>query len=329
MHFEPGTRVDRFEILESLGEGAYAESYKARDTANDRVVVLKAFNPDLFADPHNFQRFRREAEIVGRLDHPNVLRSLDDQQHRTEPYLILEYVEGENLRQHAVALGRPVPVETALAWGRQLVDALAYLHSRGIVHRDLKPENVLATPDGTLRITDFGTASLDGAKRLTWRHMSESLGTPDYMSPEQVKGNRGDARSDLYAWGVLMYEVLTGHVPFHGDNWLATMAAHLQADPKPIRKYRPEVTPQLEAVVLRAMRRYPEHRYQTAEELRHDLEHLDDLDPDAFDLSPEEPMGGMAAAADSAKRLWAFVALVAVSCIGIVAIIVTLTIVLR
>jgi serine/threonine-protein kinase len=329
MHLEPGTRVDRYEILESLGEGAYAESYKARDTESGRLVVLKAFNPQLFADPHNFQRFRREAEIVGRLDHPNVLRSLDDRRHRTEPYLVLEYIEGENLRRYAATLGKAVPVETALDWGRQLADALVYLHQHGIVHRDLKPENVLVTEDGTLRIMDFGTASLDGAKRLTWRHMSESLGTPDYMSPEQIKGNRGDARSDLYAWGVLMYEVLTGTVPFHGDNWMATMAAHLTADPKPIRSYRPEVSPELEAVVLRAMRRYPEHRYQSAEELRHDLDHLDELDLDTFDLSPEEPIGGMAAAADSTKRLWAFVGLVAVTFIGIVAVIVTLTIVLR
>jgi serine/threonine-protein kinase len=328
MRFAPGSHVDEFEIVEELGEGAYAETYKARDTDTDRVVVLKMINPQLFADPHNFARFRREAKIVAKLDHPNVLKSLDDERNRTEPYLVLEYIDGDNLRRYANTLGGPVPLQTALDWGRQLADALVYLHSHGIVHRDLKPENVLITADGTLRLMDFGTALLDGAKRLTWRHFSESLGTPDYMSPEQIKGNRGDARSDIYAWGVLMYEVLTGRVPFGGDNWMATMAAHLQVDPKPVRTYRKEVSPQLDAVVLKAMRRYPEHRYQSAEELLRDLEHLDELDPASFDLSPEPPMGGMAAI-DSAKRLWAFVGLVAVSFIGIVAIIITLSVVLR
>ncbi len=329
MRFAPGSHVDQYEIIEELGQGAYAETYKARDCKTGNVVVLKLMNPQLIADPQNFQRFRREAKIVSDLDHPNVLKSLDTAAHRTEPYLVLEYVEGENLRQFARTLGGPVPIPMAIDWGRQLADALVYLHSHGIVHRDLKPENVLITAEGTLRITDFGTALLDGAKRLTWRHLSESLGTPDYMSPEQIKGNRGDARSDIYAWGVLMYEVLTGRVPFGGDNWMATMAAHLQADPKPIRDYRTDVPPQVEAVVLKAMRRYPEHRYQNATELLDDLEHLDKLDLASFDLAPEEPMGGMAAAMESTKRLWAFVALVAVSFLGLVAVIITLSVVLR
>jgi len=328
MRFPPGSHVDQFEIVEELGEGAYAETYKARDTTTGGVVVLKLMNPNLVADPHNFQRFRREAKIVAELNHPNVLKSLDEERHRTEPYLVLEYVEGQNLREYAGTLGGPVPIATAIDWGRQLADALVYLHAHGIVHRDLKPENVLIAADGTLRITDFGTALLDGAKRLTWRHLSESLGTPDYMSPEQIKGDRGDARSDIYAWGVLMYEVLTGRVPFSGDNWMATMAAHLQQDPKPLRSSRKDVPPALEAVVLKAMRRYPEHRYQTAEELRADLARLDELDPATFDLATEAPMGGMAAT-ESTQRLWAFVALVAVSFLGIVAVIITLSVVLR
>ena len=328
MRLSPGTLVDRYEILEELGEGAYAETYKARDTRDGRVVVLKAFNPNLFADPHTFQRFRREAQIVTRLDHPNVVRSLDDEANRTEPYLILEYIEGDNLRHYGGSLGHAVPIDTAIDWGRQLAAALEYLHERGIVHRDLKPENVIISRDGQLRIMDFGTAMLDGAKRLTWRHLSESLGTPDYMSPEQIKGERGDARSDLYAWGVLMYEVLTGRPPFQGDNWMATMAGHLQADPKPLRSHRKDVPPALEAVVLKAMRRYPEHRYQSAAELLRDLDHLDEVDPASFDLSPELPMGGMAAA-ESAKRLWAYIALIAVSFIGVCAVIITLSMVLK
>jgi serine/threonine protein kinase len=328
MRYQPGTRIDRYEILEELGEGAYAETYKALDTTTATPVVLKCLNPNLFADPHNFQRFRREAEIVSRLDHPNVLRSLDNHANRTEPYLVLEYVDGENLRQRIRDLHRPVPIELARNWAHQLADALTYLHAHGIVHRDLKPENVIVAEDGTLRLMDFGTALLEGAKRLTWRHLGESLGTPDYMSPEQIKGNRGDVRSDVYGWGVLMYEVLTGRVPFGGDNWMATMAAHLQADPKPIRQLRADVPAPLEAVVLKAMRRYPEHRYQSAQELVDDLDHLDTLDLSAFDLTPEEPMGGMAAMESPAKRLWAIVALVTVSFVGVIAVIITLAYVL-
>jgi len=320
MRHEPGSRIDRFEIVEELGEGAYAESYRAVDTESGTDVVLKCLNPNLFADPHNFQRFRREAEIVSRLDHPNVLRSLDDHANRAEPYLVLEYVDGQNLRRKIGELHQRVPIDLATDWGRQLASALDYLHANGIVHRDLKPENVIVAGDGQLRLMDFGTALLDGARRLTWRHTGESIGTPDYMSPEQIKGTRGDDRSDVYGWGVLMYEVLTGRVPFEGDNWMATMAAHLQADPKPIRQRRPDVPPALEAVVLKAMRRYPEHRYQSAREIVLDLDRLDALDVATFDLSPEEPMGGLAAS-QSTKRLWALVALVAVTFIGIVAVI--------
>src|SRR5262249_44496960 len=145
------------------------------------------------------------------------------------------------------------------------------LHRQEIVHRDLKPENVLVAADGRLKIADFGTAMIRGARRLTWRHLSESLGTPDYMSPEQIQGERGDARSDIYAWGVMMYEFLTGGVPFEGDNWMAVMQGHLQRTPVRIRTRRPEAPAALEGIVLTAMRRQPENRYQSAEDLLADL----------------------------------------------------------
>src|SRR5947209_4908833 len=146
-------------------------------------------------------------------------------------------------------------------------------------------------PDDRLKVADFGTAMLAGARRLTWKHLSESLGTPDYMSPEQVQGERGDARSDVYAWGIMMYEMLTGQVPFEGDNYLAVMAGHMQKTPVRIRSRRADVPPQLEAVVLHAMRRLPENRYQSADDVVADLDRLDTLDPLAYDLSPEAPLG--------------------------------------
>jgi serine/threonine-protein kinase len=283
MRLKAGDRLDRFEIVEPLGEGAYAETYKARDTKTGELVLLKSPNPLLFADPAIHQRFMRESEIARHLNHPGVQRSVDLGENRSEPYLALEYIEGDNLRRWLRKHKLPLPIPLAVQWGTELAEALSYLHQHKIVHRDLKPENVIVTKrdegkgdegDGHLKIIDFGTALLTGARRLTWRHLTEALGTPDYMSPEQIQGERGDPRSDIYSWGIMMYEFLTGRVPFEGDNWLAVMAGHLQRHPKPIREQRLDVPPELEAIVLTAMRRYPENRYQSAEELLADLRAL-------------------------------------------------------
>ena len=361
MRHQPGEQVDRFEVVAPLGEGAYAEVYKAVDTATGGLVVLKMPNPNLFADPGLFQRYRREADIARQLDHPGVQRGVDGGQNRSEPYLVLEYIDGTNLRTTMRAAGTLIAVDTALDWGRQLAAALAYLHAHGIVHRDLKPENVLVTTDGRLKVADFGTAMLEGARRLTWKHLSDGLGTPDYMSPEQIQGERGDARSDVYAWGIMMYEFLTGRVPFRGDNFMAVMAGHLGENPQPPRQLRPEVPPDLEAVVLHAMRRYPANRYQSADALVADLDRLvapnrvgtDRVGADpagsgsagwspttyrttgpttsgaiSYDRTPEPSMGGMAAV-NSEKRLWAMAGLIAVSFVGVVVIIITLSVVLR
>src|SRR6201999_3302707 len=148
-----------------------------------------------------------------------------------------------------------------------------------------KPENLIIDTDGHLKLLDFGTALMDGAKRLTWKHLTDAVGTPDYMSPEQIQGERGDQRSDIYAWGTMMYELLTGAVPFGGDNWMAAMAAHLAKAPDSIHQKNHDVSPALEAVVLKAMRRYPDNRYRNAADLLADLDRLDQLDPTSFDLS--------------------------------------------
>ena len=325
---QPGQMLDQYEIIEQIGAGAYAEVYKARDTKTGKTVMLKCPNPLLFADPKLYQRFMREAEIARHLDHPLVQHSLDLGHNRSEPYMVLEYVEGQNLRRRIREFTGPIPIDVAINWGKQLASVLAYLHKNGVVHRDLKPENVVITNDDKLKIVDFGSAMLQGARRLTWRHLSENTGTPDYMAPEQIQGDRGDARSDVYAWGVMMYELLTGRVPFEGDNWLAVMAGHMQRNPRPIRALRHDVPPALEAVVLKAMRRMPENRYQSADDLVNDLEKLETLDPASFDLSPEPPLGGMAAAG-SARRLWGYMALIAAGFIALVALIVTLTVVLK
>jgi serine/threonine-protein kinase len=329
MRHQPGDRIDRYEVLESLGQGAYAETYKALDIETGMTVVLKCPNPTLFSDPGLFQRYRRESQIAAKLDHPGVQRGVDLGADRTEPYLALEYVEGDNLRQRIRQGEGPLAIPTVIDWGRQLASALAYLHSHGIVHRDLKPENVLVSLDGELKIADFGTALLEGARRLTWKHLSgDGLGTPDYMSPEQIQGERGDVRSDVYAWGVLMYEFLTGRVPFRGDNFLAVMAGHLQETPSPIRKLRHDVPPALEAIVVHAMRRQPEHRYQSVDDIVADLDRLDTLDPETYDRSPEPPMGGVASIG-SERGLWILAFCIALGFMGIVAVIIAVSILLR
>lgn len=328
MRYQPGQSIDHYEIVEALGEGAYGEAYKARDTRTGRYVLLKSPNPQLLADPGIYQRFKRETDITRSLDHPGVQRSTDFQEDHGDPYLVLDYIEGRNLREWLQRATERVPIDLAVQWGVQLAEALAYLHEKGIVHRDLKPENVLVGDDGQLRIVDFGTALAVGARRLTWRNLTDSVGTPDYMSPEQIQGERGDARSDIYSWGVIMYELLAGHVPFAGDNWLAVMAGHLQRSPERITQARPEVTPALEAVVLKAMRRFPKNRYQSAGELLGDLENLDTLDAATIDLSPEPTMGGLSAAQTPAQ-LWLRLGLIVVGFFVLLALVIAISVVMK
>jgi serine/threonine protein kinase len=299
---EPGDVVDGYELVALLGRGAYAEVWRARDRASGTDVALKFPLAELFGDPVLFQRYQREAQIARELDHPGVLRCLDAGGRRSEPYLVLEYVEGPSLREVLSREG-PLPIAQAIAWATELADALAYLHDKGIVHRDLKPENILVTPEGHLKVMDFGTAVARGVRRLTWGQLSPMLGTPDYMSPEQIKGSRADERSDVYAWGVIVYEMLTGSTPFEGDNWIAVMSGHLAGSPKPPSAVRDEVPPGLDAIVLHALRRYPEARYQSAREVRADLARIGELGADAYPRDPEPPLAAPLGAAREGRAM--------------------------
>ena len=279
MPFEAGQTVNgKYEILETLGHGGMNDAYKARDRETGRLVVLKVPYASLIGDPSTFSRYQRELEIGKRLHHPNIQQLVEEGRldGGIAPYLVLEFVDGtllrEYLREHA-----PLAMNEAINITVQLADALEYCHQAGVVHRDLKPENVLIEQDGTVKLVDFGIALLKGARRLTFRRLSTGFGTPDYMAPEQVQGDRGDARTDIYAVGVMLFEMLTGEVPYQGDSPLAVMGQRVTTDAPLLRSKRPDLPPALEAVVWRALRREPAERYQSMAAPRHDLEHLDEV----------------------------------------------------
>jgi serine/threonine protein kinase len=325
----PGDRVDHYQIEELLGTGGWAEVYRAVDRRSDAAVVLKSPNPQvLFGDRAAFARYRREIAIVRSLNHPGVQRSLDAGHHRTEPYEVLEYIEGDNLRRILARCGVDgLPMAVAGEWGMQLAGTLSYLHRQGIVHRDLKPENILVGVDGILRVCDFGAALQERARRPAWGQPADAVGTPEYLSPEQVQGKPGDARSDIYALGVILYELVAGVPPFCGGTGQETASMHLTASPPTLGTLRPDVSPALEAVIARALRRSPADRYQNAGELLDDLTDLDRVDTRRGSAPADPPMQGLAIG--SAASVWRFAALVAIAFAGLVATIITLSVVLR
>lgn len=279
MRYDAGTTLSgKYVLKDLLGAGGMGEAYRARDQETGRDVVVKIPYAHLIGDPATYSRYERELEIGRRLNHPNIQHMLDEGRldGGVAPYVVLEYVDGAPLRDFLDARG-PLPPEEAVRLTIQLTDALAYCHQHGIIHRDLKPENVLITPDGRVKLVDFGIALLRGARRLTFRRLSSEVGTPDYMAPEQVQGDRGDGRTDVYAVGVMLYEMLAGEVPYQGDNPLSVMSQRVTTDAPLLRHKRTDVPVPLEAIAHRALQRDPANRYPTMEALRHDLEHLDEV----------------------------------------------------
>jgi serine/threonine protein kinase len=274
----------RFEIRALLGAGASAEAYRALDRNAGHDVVLKVPHLALAGDLVAFNHYRREIDIASRLKHPGLQRVVSDP---SEPFMVLEYIEGQSLRTYLKEHG-PLPVDQVVAIGLQLTDTLEYVHQHGVVHRDVKPENILIGPDGRVRLTDFGIAARTGSHRLTLSHLSDVVGTPDYMAPEQVRGERGDARTDVYALGVLLYELLTGVVPYPTDDAHDAAQRKERTDPPLVRVRRPDVPQGLEVALYRALRRRPIERYESMAALRRDLSHLDDVRlPEKYE--PDEP----------------------------------------
>src|SRR5947208_1505216 len=271
----PGARLDQYELEDVIARSGMATIYRARDRENGHTVALKVPHLEYASDLVFHRRFEREEAIGQRLQHPAVVRVLRPRT-KSRLYLVMEYVDGELLRERLRGEGR-LPIATAIELGIKIADALVYLHGQGVVHRDLKPENIMLTADGGVKLMDFGIAFDATQGDLTWSGLSPSVGTPEYMAPEQVRARHGDERTDLYSLGVILYEMLTGKVPWSGDSAQQVMHAKLEEDPTPPRALRPEIPPALEEVVLHALERRPERRPESALELREALAHLDSV----------------------------------------------------
>ena len=263
-----GERLDQYELTDLLARSGMATIFKARDTFSGATVALKVPHLQLEADVVFSERFDREEKIGQKLDHPAIVRILKPRD-KSRMYMAMEYVEGKSLR--ALMGKHPLPAGKALDVARQVCDALAYLEAQSVVHRDIKPENVLVGPDGKVKIIDFGIALSEGSRRMTWAGLSATLGTPDYMAPEQVRGRRGDARTDVYALGMMLYEMLTANLPYEAGNPRALLKVKTAEDPRPPSYHVPGFDPHLEAIIMKAIERNPRDRYPSAVELLEDL----------------------------------------------------------
>jgi serine/threonine-protein kinase len=272
-----GEKLDQYKITELIARSGMASILKATDTESGQTVALKVPYPQFESDVVFYERFRREEAIGQRLDHPNIIKVLTPRR-KSRMYIAMEYVEGNSLRA-LMRDKRPFAPERALGYARQVCGALVYMHGESVVHRDLKPENMLVTDAEQMKIMDFGIALDESARRLTWAGLSTTIGTPDYMAPEQISGRRGDARTDIYALGMILYEMLTANLPFEGANVYAVMKAKASQDPQPPTRWVPDLDPRLEEIVLHAIERTPRNRYASASEMLADLEEPSRVQP--------------------------------------------------
>jgi eukaryotic-like serine/threonine-protein kinase len=292
-----GEKLDQYELGELLARSGMASIWKAVDADSGAQVALKIPHPQLESDVVFFERFKREEEIGQRLDHPNVVKVLKPRD-KSRMYIAMEYVDGRSLRS-IIQSDAPLPDERALDIARQVTEALGYLHEKGVVHRDIKPENILLTPEGRVKILDFGIALDESKRRLTWAGLSSTIGTPDYMAPEQIGGRRGDARTDVYAVGTMLYEMLAKNLPFQSSNANALLRAKASEAPKPPSYFVPRLDPSLEAIILKAIQRQPRDRYLNAAELLADLRDP----PAALRCAPDAPRPPRRGFARAVRRL--------------------------
>ncbi|MFI5644905.1 Stk1 family PASTA domain-containing Ser/Thr kinase [Kitasatospora sp. NPDC051705] len=272
---EPRRLGGRYELGGVLGRGGMAEVYLGHDTRLGRSVAVKTLRADMARDPSFQARFRREAQSAASLNHPAIVAVYDTGEDYIDgisiPYIVMEYVEGSTLRE-LLHSGRRLLPERALEMTIGILQALEYSHRAGIVHRDIKPANVMLTRQGNVKVMDFGIARAMGDAGMTMTQTSAVIGTAQYLSPEQAKGEQVDARSDLYSTGCLLYELLTVRPPFVGDSPVAVAYQHVREEAQPPSVFDPEVRPEIDAIVLKALAKERDYRYQTADEMRDDIE---------------------------------------------------------
>ncbi|HUI36885.1 MAG TPA: protein kinase, partial [Gaiellaceae bacterium] len=273
--------ADRYELEELVGTGGMSSVYRANDRLLERDVALKVLHDRFTVDGDYVERFRREARAVAQLSHPNIVTVIDRGEQDGRQFIVFEYVDGENLKTLIEREG-PLPEREAIELALQIARALGFAHERGLVHRDVKPQNVLLNGDAGAKVTDFGIArSLDVQGGLT--QTGTVMGTSDYIAPEQARGRQVDAQSDVYSLGAVLYELLTGEVPFPGDNFVAVAMRHINEPPPSVRERRPELSLRLDAAVRRAMAKDPEERFGSMDELCAELSAC---------LGPETAMSG-------------------------------------
>lgn len=266
---------ERYKVIKMIGGGGMANVYLANDTILDREVAIKVLRPEFVDDPEFIERFDREAQAATSLSHPNIVNIYDVGEDEDILYIVMEYVEGMTLKEYIVA-NRPLPVETAIDIMKQLTNAIAHAHMSGLIHRDIKPQNILINPSGHVKVTDFGIAIALSATSLT--QTNSILGSVHYLSPEQARGGTATKKSDIYALGVLFYELLTGEMPFTGQTPVSIALMHLQEDMPSVRRLHPEVPQSVENIVLKATVKDPVYRYETVFQMENDLQSA--LDPD-------------------------------------------------
>jgi eukaryotic-like serine/threonine-protein kinase len=262
--------ADRYELEELVGTGGMSSVYKARDRLLERNVALKVLHPHYSDDAEYVERFRREARSVAQLSHPHIVTVIDRGEDGGQQFIVFEFIDGENLKQLIGRIG-PLPVRRAVELALEIADALAFAHDHDLVHRDVKPQNVLLTPDGDAKVTDFGIArSLDVEQGVT--QTGTVLGTSNYLSPEQASGKPVTPATDVYSLGVVLFELLTGEVPFPGENFVAVAMKHINEPPPDLTEKRPDVPLRLVAAVERALEKDPSRRFQSMGEFASELQ---------------------------------------------------------
>lgn len=270
-------RIGRFEVVKELGRGAMGAVHLARDPLIGREVAIKTIALTGLSDTERGayrQRFFREAQAAGKLAHTGIVTIYDVGEDETSrlPYIVMEFIAGRTLADILEGTAGPLPLAQSLAWIRQVAQALSYAHVRGITHRDVKPANILITPEGDAKLTDFGIARLRNTHLTT---AGDLLGTPAYMSPEQVEGKPADGRSDIFSLGILLYWLLTGQKPFDGENPGEVMFKIAYKDPAPVTQLQPQLSAGFDAIMVRALAKDPQQRYAVARELALDLEDIE------------------------------------------------------